>query len=96
MLERLLLLRSQCDALSTDDTRFFIPSAMWDAITEIVQCLLPFQKAALRLQNENITITDAYKTFNICHMETAEIGTVGSTPWVYEIMIHRIRRFLNV
>lgn len=76
MLERLLALKSHLDTIKLEHKNLILSKDTWELIAEIDQCLLPFQKATARLQNENLTITDVYKIFNICHMEIAEIGTI--------------------
>lgn len=71
MLKNLIHLRSICDdcvevaQLLNDDT--------WNDIAVIISCLEPSQEATVRLQSENITLSDFYSIWLICKNKTERI-----------------------
>lgn len=67
-------LKAHCDDLSSINPKVALSEEYWKKIDEIVECLKPCKKAMIQLQKEDLTLTDIYKIFNICHMATAEMG----------------------
>lgn len=74
MLKKLLLLKPLCQEVEIYNQKLYLSLETWAKVEEIVTCLEPAKKAMIKLQREDITLTDVYKYFNICHMATAEIG----------------------
>lgn len=74
MLNSLIELRPFTDKWSMYHEDLFLSEADWNIITEIHVCLEPAKKAMTKFQRESLTLTDCYKIWDICHIETAEIG----------------------
>lgn len=66
--------KSFCKQYEETYSKLKLDNEQWTLIEEIVLCLGPSAVATLKLQAENVTLTDIYKILNICLMETHEIG----------------------
>lgn len=82
MLARLLELKAFCQEHEKIYKKLYCSIEMWSLIDEIVQSLAPCSKATIRLQSENLTITDVYRILNLCHMETHQLGNTCTFPIV--------------
>ena len=54
--------------------KLFLSSDKWEEIHEVLECLKPAKIAMKQLQNENLTLTDIYKFYNMCHLSIADFG----------------------
>lgn len=64
-----------CEEYGSVNDALFVFDDTWTLIDEIVMCLEPCSAACIKLQRQNLLLTDVYKIFNICQMELSEIGT---------------------
>ena len=66
--------RSFCDEYGAVNSSLYVSETTWTHIEEILLVLEPCAKASTKLQRPDITLTDVYKIFNVCHLEVSEIG----------------------
>ena len=78
MVENLLTLKECCISADFGDDGLVLSENEWALLDELRQCLEPFYIATKKLQDENLTLTDIYKTLNICYMETSAVGPTFS------------------
>lgn len=79
MLKRLLNVKDFCQTCYLHGNKdVYLSENMWDKIeiAEIKLSLEPCYKATLKMQSQDLTLSDIYKIFNVCHLETAKIGRV--------------------
>lgn len=75
MLNTLLPLKDFCaTCVKHGNIRLKLSADYWEKIKEIRQCLEPCYRATKKLQYRNNTLTDIYKIWHMCHIQTGEIG----------------------
>lgn len=74
MLTVLLTLRSFCEKWCINNATLNLTEEQWEAINEITISLEPSMRAMSKLQSESITLTDCRKFWEMCHIQTAELG----------------------
>ncbi len=75
MLTSLVNLKNFClTSVNYGNKKLKLPDETWKKIEDICMCLEPSYKAMKKLQYHDITLTDIYKIWYLCHIQTAEIG----------------------
>lgn len=73
MLERLLEVKSYILKISRSKELFISP-AQWDQVDEFVASLKPCKTATLRLQKEEISMSEFFKIWSVCLLKTRKLG----------------------
>jgi hypothetical protein len=75
MLAVLLKCKNFCDKWAVSNLALLLCDEDWNVISELALTLEPSKKAMTKLQSESVVLTDCRKIWDLCHIETAEIGT---------------------
>lgn len=68
-----------CEDYAGVNVELYVPNESWTLIEELVLCFEPLAKACLKLQKHDITLTNVFTIYNVCHMEVSELGKLYST-----------------
>jgi len=60
--------------LAETNPEFDFSEKVWHAVEEMMKALAPCRKVTFQLQSSQITLTDIYKIWNICILETQAVG----------------------